>query len=132
MGRRFGDFFRGSNAYNLWPFADTETFVPRVEVVEDENSIRVDAELPGIDEKDIDITLTSDTLTIKGEKKEAQDRSSEAVFCTERAYGTFSRVISIPRMVDMDRVEARYRNGVLHISLPKLESHKISRRVEVH
>ncbi len=131
MGRRLGDFFRGSNMYNLWTFAETGTFVPRVEVAEDEGSIRVDAELPGIDEKDIDITLTGDTLTIKGEKRVNLERSSEEFFCTERTYGTFSRKIQIPREVDLDRVEANYRNGVLHISLPKLEGHKIPRKVEV-
>jgi len=132
MGRRLGDFFRSSNVYNLWPFADIGTFVPKVEIAEDEGFIRVDAELPGIDEKDIDITLTGDTLTIKGEKRENLNRSREELFCSERSYGTFSRKIPIPRVVDLDRVEASYHNGVLHINLPKLEGQNISRKVEVH
>jgi HSP20 family protein len=131
LGRRLGDFFRGSNFYSLWTFADLETFVPKVEIAEDESSIRVDAELPGIDEKDIDITLTTDTLTIRGEKREHTEGKNEEIFCTERSYGTFSRMIPLSKVVDMERVEASYRNGVLHISLPKLGSERVYRKVEV-
>ena len=135
MGRVLSDFFRGANRFSLWPFSEVESygsFSPRVEVAEDEKYIHVDAELPGIDEKDIDITLTGRTLTIKGEKKEElAHQEDEEIYCTERSYGSFSRVISIPKDVDMDKVDASYRNGVLHVSLLKLESGKSYRKVEV-
>jgi HSP20 family protein len=135
MGRVLSDFFRGVNKYSLWQFSEGESygsFSPRVEVAEDERYIHVDAEIPGIDEKDIDITLTSDTLTIRGEKKEdLSHKEEEEIHCTERYFGSFSRVISIPKDVDMDKVDASYHNGVLHISLPKIEGGRSFRKVEV-
>jgi HSP20 family protein len=134
MSRVLGDFFRGENRYSLWPFSNVSSFgsfSPRVEIIEDDSHIRVDAEIPGIDEKDIDITLTSDAITIRGEKKTELEHSEESVYCSERSYGSFSRVIAIPKGVDPERVDASYHNGVLHISLAKLEGGKGMKKIQV-
>ena len=129
MSRIFDDFFSG---FSLWPISDQpislDTFMPQVDMTEDDNAIRVNVEVPGIDEKDIEISLTNDTLTIKGEKKEEAEHKDEECYCSERSYGSFTRVLPIPTDVDVDKVEATYNKGVLNITLPKLAGGKRARR----
>lgn len=120
--------------YNLWPSKQVETyglFIPQVEIIENDNNIHVDAELPGVERKDIDITLTSDTLIISGEKKEEFRHSAEDVCCTERSFGLFSRTIPLPDSVDVNRAEAVYQNGVLCINLPKLEGETVAKKIPI-
>lgn len=120
--------------YNLTPprgMGSYGSFNPSIEVMEDEKSIHVDAELPGVDEKDIDIALTPDTLTISGDKKEEFERGTEDVCCTERSFGPFSRTVSLPGSVDVNKAEAFYRNGVLCINLPKLEGEMAAKKIPI-
>jgi len=120
--------------YNLLPSRGIEacvSFIPQVDIIEDDQSIRVDAELPGVDEKDIDITLTPDTLTISGEKKEEYKHRAEDLCCTERSFGSFSRTIPLPDSVDVNMAEAVYENGVLSVSLPKLEGEMTARKIPI-
>jgi HSP20 family protein len=128
IGRFFDDFFTG---FSLRPFStlmeEIETFSPRIDMTEDEKAIHVNAELPGMDEKDIDISLSSDSITISGEKKDEAESRGDNYYCSERSYGSFSRVIPIED-VDMDKVEASFKKGVLNITLPKLEGEKGLRR----
>ena len=134
MSRVLRDFFRGNSRYSLWPFSEVETygsFTPQVEMTEDDKSILVTAELPGLDEKDIEISLTHDTLVLRGEKKEEIENNSGEIYCTERSYGSFTRILSIPRDVDPDRVEATFSKGVLHITLPKIEGGTAGRKIEI-
>jgi HSP20 family protein len=130
MDRLLDDFFTG---FSLRTFTDmmgdleSFTFNPRIDMTEDEKAIHVNAELPGLDEKDIDISLSDDALTIKGEKKEETERKDETSYCSERSYGSFTRVLPIAD-VDIDKVDATFTKGVLNITLPKLQETKRSRR----
>jgi HSP20 family protein len=128
IGQLFEDFFTG---FPLGPFSgtmgDIETFTPRIDMTEDDKAIHVNAELPGLDEKDIDISLSSDSITISGEKKEETETKGEGYYCSERSYGSFTRVLPIED-VDMDKVEAAFKKGVLNITLPKLSGEKRAHR----
>lgn len=103
---------------------------PSLDLWETEHSLVVGIELPGIDPKEIDITVTGDTLIIAGEKKQEGDERKTNSHLKERNYGRFSRSIRSPVTIDPDRVEARYRNGVLLITLGKIESIK-SKRITI-
>lgn len=119
-GERFGERFN--------------EFTPRVNVTEREKELEVTAELPGMAEDDIDITLSRDVLTIKGEKKQEVEDKGDNYYRMERSYGKFSRVIPLPaNVVDNENVEATFKNGVLIITLPKLEeAQSVSRRITVN
>lgn len=97
------------------------TGMPAVDLINKEKEVEVRAELPGMDEKDIDVRLSDGTLTIRGEKKEERKEGEEggSYYVSERRYGSFQRSFQIPEGIDRDRVEASFRNGVLTITLPK-------------
>jgi HSP20 family protein len=90
---------------------------PSIEAVETDKDVRVSAELPGLDEKDIEVLVDEDVLTIRGEKK-AETEDKERRF-SERYYGRFERVIPLPFAVEEDKIEASFNNGVLTVTLPK-------------
>lgn len=92
---------------------------PQMDVTETDKEIVVEAELPGIDEKDISLSLQDGVLTIRGEKKHEHDEEKENYRMTERRYGSFQRSVQLPETVDEDKVEATFNNGVLKVSLPK-------------
>jgi HSP20 family protein len=97
---------------------------PKVDVHEDEKAVHVKAELPGLDEKDLTITLKENMLTIAGEKKEEKtegEKEKNYWYC-ERVFGSFSRTFALPEGVKGDDVKATYKNGVLEIELPKSEA----------
>jgi len=118
----FDDFFRGID------FGPMETgmskFYPRIDMAEDDKNITITAELPGLDEKDIEINLSKDILTIKGEKKEEKEEKGKERYYMERSFGSFQRMISIPAEVDTNKVDATFKKGVLSITLPKLAKAK--------
>ena len=90
-----------------------------MDVAETEKEYTVTAELAGMDEKDVDVTLQDGVLTIHGEKKTERDEKSERCCLTERSYGTFSRSLSLPVEVEEDKIDASFKKGVLTIRLPK-------------
>lgn len=100
---------------------------PDVDIVETDDNIIVKAEIPGIDPKDIDISIMGDTLTLKGEKKEEKKESGKCYHRIERSYGSFTRTIDLPSAVMTDKVKAKDHNGVLEIMLPKVEKSKAER-----
>lgn len=104
-----------------------------MEVVEDGSSINVSLELPGVEIKDIDISIDSNNnLTIKGEKKsENTDEKDGKIVKTERIYGSFSRTIQLGKGVDIDNINAVYKDGVLKITVPKTEDEKESVKIEI-
>jgi HSP20 family protein len=108
--------------------ARNDAFSPRVEVSETEKEVTVSAELPGLDEKDITVDLDEDTLTIRGEKKETHEKKNRRWYRSEVTYGTFERVIPLPAHVKGDKSKARFKKGVLTVSLPKLEDENTPRR----
>ena len=129
----FDNFFRG---FDIEPFESRMgAFTPQVDVTENDKEIKISAELPGMDEKDIDLSLQNDMLTIKGEKKEEKEDKGKDYYRMERSYGSFIRTIPLPVEVETDKVEAKFKKGVLSITLPKTakavaETKKIAVKVE--
>ena len=118
MDTMFKDFFRGFDLEPRWTHR-LSSFNPHVDVTETEKEIKITAELPGIDEKDIDVSVTRDTLTLKGEKKEEKEDNGKDYYRMERSYGSFSRTIPLPVEVDTEKILASYKKGILNIKIPK-------------
>jgi HSP20 family protein len=97
----------------------TGSFMPRLDVTEDTNVFMVTAELPGMSEKEIDLSISGDTLTIRGEKKEVKEDKNKNYYYSERSYGNFMRSIPLLQQVDTNKVSASFNKGVLTITLPK-------------
>jgi HSP20 family protein len=97
----------------------TSSFAPAVDVYEDEHNVTLKVEVPGIDEKDIDIRLENNTLTVHGERKIEKEEKEENYRRVERQYGSFTRTFTLPTTVDSENVSANYDKGVLSITLPK-------------
>lgn len=107
-------------------------FMPAVNVSEDEKQIIVKAELPGLEAKDVEVSVADDRLTIEGEKKFEKKSDKEDVHLMESAYGAFKRVIALPDSVDFLKVEATFKNGILTVQLPKkADATKPSKKVDV-
>ena len=122
MNRLFDDFFTG------WPerrrgLLEGE-WAPSIDVAETDEDIVITAELPGVDQKGVDITIVDDVLTLKGEKKEEKEVKEKNYHRIERSYGTFQRSISLPTGVKADKAKATYKDGVLQITVPKAEEAK--------
>lgn len=127
FNRRFG-FGDLPSADELW-----SGFSPTVDVSENDHEIRVTAELPGIDEKDLDLSISAGNLVIRGEKKTEKEEKEEQYYHKESSYGAFHRVIPLPAEVDEDKIEATYRKGVLKIKLPKsAEAKQERKKIEIH
>ena len=121
----------------LWPFGsreiEMEAFYPDVDVVETENDIQVKADLPGMDEKDIHVSLAQNILTIKGEKKEVKEDKGKNYHQVERHWGSFYRSLSVPSSVDTTKADASFKKGVLTITLPKTaDAKKEQKEIPVH
>ena len=124
MNRMFDDFFRESDLSSFGEGRGLEVFSPVVDVQEDEKVVVVKAELPGMDEKDIEVSLTDDGLTIKGEKKDEKEDKGKGYWHRETRYGAFHRVIQLPEGLDMEKVDARFKNGVLTVTIERLPEAK--------
>jgi HSP20 family protein len=113
LGRRWPD--------NPITFRDSANSIamPSIDVRETETDIVVEAELPGMSEDDVDVTLSNGTLTIKGEKKSEREEKEDDYHLTERSYGRFQRSFRVPDTVDEDKIEAKLEKGVLHVTLAK-------------
>jgi HSP20 family protein len=85
------------------------------------DSVTIKAELPGLEAKDVDVSIFGNTLTVRGEKKEEREEKDEHYHLVERAHGTFSRVVRLPAAVDVEKIKASFKNGVLTVTLPKTE-----------
>jgi HSP20 family protein len=116
--RLFEDLQRGD-------VAAASAFVPRLEVVEREGEFVVTAELPGLEEKDFQVEVHANVLTLRGEKRSEQTGEREGRHFTERVYGEFRRGIELPVEVQSEKVSASFKNGVLAITLPKAETAKV-------
>jgi HSP20 family protein len=143
MDRLFDDFVKDwrlpslpRDVFGLAPFelpswgaGDADV---RFDVCETDDAIEVTAELPGIDEKDIEISIAEGMLTVKGEKKFEKETKDREYYLSERHYGSFSRTMRMPDSVDEDKAKARFDKGVLSIVLPKRAETKLKkRRIEI-
>jgi HSP20 family protein len=104
--------------------ADLAAWAPSVDIYETENELVVKAELPDVQEKDIDVRISNSTLTIRGERRFDKDVKEENFLRIERAYGSFMRSFSLPNSVSSDNIRAEYRNGVLSLHMAKREESK--------
>lgn len=119
MNRLFQDFFE------VAPFGGRDSGIyPEIDVKETDKEIKVSAEVPGLEEKDVEVLLSSDSLTIKGEKKQEKEERGQSYYRSERRYGSFSRVIPLASDIEADKAEARFKNGILYITIPKTEKAK--------
>ncbi len=147
VDRLFDDFTRG---FSMFPFGErggdvrspmfgwsgraTEALAPSVDVAETDKAFEISAELPGMGEEDIDVSLSDGILTLKGEKREESKQEDEAkgYYLSERLYGSFQRAFRLPDGVDQERIEAHFDKGVLKVTLPKTpEAAKRQRKIAV-
>ena len=114
-------------AFNAWPYqseengALTSAWIPACDVFEDKDAVKIVAEVPGVRPEDVKLSLENNLLTIRGEKKQHAEETSERVHRYERSYGTFERTFALPTTVDPDRIIANYAHGILTVSIPKAE-----------
>jgi HSP20 family protein len=127
MDRMFGRFLGGTWSDPTGAFA---TYLPSIDVAETENEITVRAEVPGVDPKDVNVTLSGQLLTIAGEKKETSERKGENYFHSERRFGSFRRCIQLPTPVNPDKMTAEHKNGVIQIRLQK-QPGAVAKRIPV-
>jgi HSP20 family protein len=131
VDRMFDDFFTGfRDLRSLAPLSQPIT--PVVDINENDKEIVVTAELPGLDEKDFEVTMSGDILTIQGEKKAEREQKNGNGYYMERRFGSFSRSVRLPYEVKDENIEARYEKGILTIRIPKPENiQKAVRHIEV-
>ena len=115
INRAFRESYTGAGDDSL----TTSSFAPAVDVYEDEHQVALKIEVPGIDEKDIDVTVEKDTLTVHGERKFEKEEKEENYRRVERQYGSFTRTFTLPSTVDHENIHADYDKGILKISLAK-------------
>jgi HSP20 family protein len=133
VDRMFDDFWRGMErealAPAMWGF---EGAVPATDQTEDAKAFYVTLELPGMDEKDVELSLSDNVLTIRGERKLDKEEKERNTYLRERSYGAFRRSISLPVEVDEPKVKAKFKKGVLSITLQKTkEGVKKAKRIAI-
>jgi len=134
MDRLFDSFLGGapSLASLRQGFSGAQVVTPTLDVKENEKEIVVKADLPGLDEKDINLTIHNGVLSLRGEKKSEHTDERENYHVMERSYGSFQRSIRLPDTIDEDKAEARFDKGVLTISLPKRpETVSTQKKIEI-
>ncbi len=132
------DFWRNPfrhSAFDIEPFWRREmkfAAAPEVDVAEKDNAYEIMADLPGMDEKNIEVQLSNGNLTIKGEKKEEKEEKKKDFHLQERRFGSFERTFGVPEGVDTDKIQANFTKGVLTITLPKkFEAQKPAKKIDV-
>lgn len=122
--------FDGEALWRQWPSAGSAQ--PAVDYAEDDKAFHITAELPGMSEKDIDVSVSGDILTIKGEKRSEKEEKAKNYYLSERSYGSFQRSFTLPDGIDRDKIEASFAAGVLTLALPKTaEAVKQQKKIEV-
>ncbi|HPL63886.1 MAG: Hsp20/alpha crystallin family protein [Syntrophales bacterium] len=130
MNRLMDDFFSSDVAKLAEPWG-RQVFSPSLDVKETDEEIKVSAELPGLDEKDIEVTLTGDALVLKGEKKEEKEEKEGNYYRVERRFGSFRRAVTLPEGIDADKAEAKFEKGVLTINIPKTGKEPESKKIPI-
>jgi HSP20 family protein len=125
MNRMFNEFFRSGNGEEAgWGL---RTWTPPVDIYETDDALVLKAELPGVSKDDVSLEIHNNTLILRGERKHEAEVKEENYHRVERAYGTFQRSFVLPTMVDQEKVQATYHDGILELRLPKLETAKPKR-----
>ena len=137
IDRLFDSFGRGWPSFNCSlfeaePLWQRSIAAPAVDVTEDEKAYEITAELPGMEEKNIEVQVADGSLTIKGEKKEEKEEKKKDYYLQERHFGSFQRSFALPKGVDTSKIEAAFKKGVLTVTLPKTaEAQKSQKKIEV-
>ncbi len=133
-----GGFWRSPfrrSVFDLEPFWQRELTwgaTPAMDVVDKDKAYEITAELPGMDESNVEVKVSNGVLTIKGEKKEEKEEKKKDCYLSERHYGSFERRLRVPEGVDTDKIEATFKKGVLTVLLPKeLEAQKPEKKIAV-
>lgn len=130
MNRIFRNFFEDSPVRR--DFGSNDVFYPRLDVTESAEGIRITVDMPGMSEKDIELTVSDHTLMISGERRSEEESKDQNVYRRERSYGMFRRAVPLPETIDMEKIDARCDQGVLTINLPKnKEARKNWRKINV-
>jgi HSP20 family protein len=120
LDRMWGGFFRPAHRVRRWR---DEWELP-LDVYQTDDSIELNASVPGIKPEDVEVTIEGNTLTLKGDSKSAEEKTGQDVLLRERRYGSFCRSVKLPEGLDTGKAEAVYENGVLTLSIPKREETK--------
>jgi HSP20 family protein len=133
MSSMMEDFFSEWPLMRIRPFEwRMQEFSPSIDIIDEEKDIRVQAEVPGMNPEDLDITVTRDSVIVKGEKKSEREEERQGLRYSERTFGSFERVIRLPADVQTDKIDARFKNGVLDIVMPKSEQAlKESKKIQI-
>jgi HSP20 family protein len=139
MDRLFDRFARGFGLPSLRSMADFEapwrSFIfsaPPIDISEDDKGYKISAELPGLDAKDVEVSVSGDRLVLKGEKRQEQEEKNKNYYHSERTYGSFQRSFELPASVDRDKIAADFSKGVLTITMPKAaEVQKQQKKIEI-
>jgi len=135
MDRLFDRFLGGSFFGRPAPSGSAEqavTLAPNIDIRENDKEIIVEAELPGIDEKDIQVTVRDGVLSLKGEKKSERDEKKDTYHVIERSYGSFERSFALPDSADQDQIKADFNKGVLRVVIPKrAEAAKAEKKIPI-
>ena len=127
-----GAFLGDAGLPRGWNSGTAPSFSPRIDVRENDKAYLLAVELPGVQEKDINVTVTDGVLTVQGEKSEDRQENESSYNRQERVYGRFERSFPLPEGIETDQIEARFRNGMLEIGLPKNEAAQTTvRTIEV-
>lgn len=126
VNRLFDTFFGGAPANGR----GLRRWVPPMDLVETEDHLILRADLPGLDSEDVNIEVKDSVLTVSGERKAEHEEKTDGFYRVERAFGTFSRSMSLPNRIDADRITASFEKGVLEVRIPKPEERK-PHRVEI-
>jgi len=131
LGNRLNQLNRVFDGLQVDEEGDTlGAWSPTVDIYDTGSEVRLQAELPGIDKKDIDIRVENNVLTLRGTRERSEEVNEKGYFRTERSYGSFSRSFALPNTVDVSKIEADYKDGVLNLVLPKAEEAK-PKQIEV-
>jgi HSP20 family protein len=123
MNQVFNDFFKDCTAHSLTSIdQNKQMMVPLVNIAESDTKYKISAEMPGINEKDIDLTIADGKIIIKAEKKNEIEDKKDQYYKAERSYGMYQRIFSLPEYVDADKIQAKFENGVLNIEIPKIKN----------
>src|SRR5262245_16422086 len=127
MNRMFDQFFRSGNSEE----AKVSTWRPSVDIYETDDALVIKAELPGVSKDDVSVEVHQNTLTLRGQRKHEAEVKDEQYHRVERSYGSFQRSFTLPSTVDAEKVQATFKDGILELHLPRLESAK-PRQIAIH
>lgn len=121
MERLFGSIFPrrwGSAFPSEWQIGES---MPRIDVIEKDEEIVLLAEVPGVDKKDLDVSMTNSTVTIKGKTNHKTEAQNASYYCSEIMHGAFSRTVTLPSEINVEKAKAQFKDGMLEIDMPKME-----------